>query len=100
MFAPTIRHHRGKFHVICTQVGPRGDNFVVTAERPEGPWSDPVWFRGIPGIDPSLFFDEGRSYVVFNAEPPDNKSLYHGHAWGRATRSLFHDPSNYTGPPP
>ncbi|WP_165234139.1 family 43 glycosylhydrolase [Aquisphaera insulae] len=79
MFAPTIRFHAGKFHVICTQVGPGGGNFVVSSERPEGPWSDPVWLRGIPGIDPSLFFDEGHSYVVFNAEAPDNKPLYEGH---------------------
>ncbi len=79
MYAPTIRHHQGKFYVICTQIGARGGNFVVTADRPEGPWSEPIWFRNIPGIDPSLFFDEGRSYVVFNAEPPENRSLYDGH---------------------
>lgn len=79
MFAPTIRHHDGKFYVICTQVGPGGGNFLVTAERAEGPWSDPIWLRGVPGIDPSLFFDEGKTYVVFNAEAPDNKPLYEGH---------------------
>lgn len=79
MYAPTIRHHRGKFYVICTQVGPSGGNFVVTADRGEGPWSDPIWFRDIPGIDPSLFFDDGRFYIVFNADPPDNKPLYEGH---------------------
>ncbi|QEH38516.1 Beta-xylosidase [Aquisphaera giovannonii] len=79
MFAPTIRHHGGRFHVICTQVGPQGGNFVVSAERPEGPWSEPTWLRGVPGIDPSLFFDEGHAYVVFNAEAPDKKPLYEGH---------------------
>src|SRR6185436_20296669 len=44
-------------------------NFLVTAERPEGPWSSPVWL-GFEGIDPSLFFDDdGTAWVVNNGEP-------------------------------
>ncbi|MER6538787.1 glycoside hydrolase family 43 protein [Streptomyces sp. 900105755] len=56
VYAPTIRHHDGLFHVITTNVG-AGGNFLVTAERPEGPWSDPVWVD-VPGIDPDLAWDE------------------------------------------
>ncbi|MFF3346708.1 glycoside hydrolase family 43 protein [Streptomyces sp. NPDC002779] len=56
IYAPTIRHHRGRFHVITTNVG-AGGNFLVTADRPEGPWSDPVWID-LPGIDPDLAWDE------------------------------------------
>jgi alpha-N-arabinofuranosidase len=57
IFAPTIRYHSGLFYVVCTNVD-HGGNFVVTAEDPAGPWSEPVWLRDAPGIDPSLFFDE------------------------------------------
>ncbi|MGW0912025.1 glycoside hydrolase family 43 protein [Streptomyces sp. NPDC002784] len=56
IYAPTIRHHRGRFHVITTNVG-AGGNFLVTADHPEGPWSDPVWID-LPGIDPDLAWDE------------------------------------------
>lgn len=79
LFAPAIRHHKGTFYVICTLVGRKG-NFYVTAEDPKGPWSDPVWLSEINGIDPSIFFDDnGKTYIVHNAPPPDGKSLYQGH---------------------
>lgn len=65
LFAPTIRHHGGRFYVVCTVVhgDDRARHFVVTATDAAGPWSDPVWFDGIPGIDPSLTFDEGRVWL-------------------------------------
>ncbi|MEU1460788.1 glycoside hydrolase family 43 protein [Streptomyces sp. NPDC005727] len=63
VYAPTIRHHNGLFHVITTAVG-AGGTFLVTAERPEGPWSDPVWID-LPGIDPDLAWDEdGRCWCA------------------------------------
>ena len=40
-------------------------NFYVTATNPEGPWSDPVWLEDAPGIDPSLFFDDDGSCVLY-----------------------------------
>ncbi|WP_434739842.1 glycoside hydrolase family 43 protein [Micromonospora sp. SH-82] len=55
IYAPTIRHHDGRFWLITTNVH-RG-NFVVTAEDPAGPWSDPVWLD-LPGIDPDLVWDD------------------------------------------
>ena len=67
LFAPTLRHHDGQWYLICTVVQdeePNG-NFVMTADNPEGPWSDPIWFDDAPGIDPSLFFDEdGRAWYT------------------------------------
>jgi alpha-N-arabinofuranosidase len=64
IYAPTIRHHDGTFYVITTNVD-GGGNFYVTAKDPAGPWSDPVWLRDFPGIDPSLFFDDdGKVYVT------------------------------------
>lgn len=61
LFAPTIRHHDGRFYVVCTLVGGEGrqGSFVVTATDGAGPWSDPAWIEDAPGIDPSLLFDDG-----------------------------------------
>ncbi len=79
IFASAISYHDGTFYVVSTLVD-GGENFIVTSDKPEGPWSDPIWFPEIEGIDPSLFFDDnGRSYIVFNSEPPEGKSLYEGH---------------------
>jgi len=64
IYAPTIRYRDGTFYVITTNVD-GGGNFLVTAKDPAGPWSDPVWIRDFPGIDPSLFFDDdGRVYLT------------------------------------
>ncbi|MFE2583385.1 glycoside hydrolase family 43 protein [Streptomyces sp. NPDC059378] len=59
IYAPTIRHHDGRFHVITTHVG-GGGTFLVHSERPEGPWSDPVRID-LPGIDPDLAWDDDGS---------------------------------------
>ena len=64
IFAPTIRYHAGTFYVITTNVS-YGGNFLVTAQDPAGPWSEPVWITGQGGIDPSLFFDDdGKVYLT------------------------------------
>jgi len=73
IYAPTIRHHNGRFYVITTNVT-TGANFYVHADRPDGPWSDPIVIEGWPGIDPDLFFDvDGKVYVTgtnrYMAEP-------------------------------
>lgn len=67
LYAPTLRHHDGLFWLVCTLVDQnddaRGGNFLMTAEDPAGPWSDPVWL-GVAGIDPSIFFDDdGRAWL-------------------------------------
>ena len=76
IFAPTIRFHDGKFYVITTNVT-RGGNFIVTADRPEGSWSEPYWLTDAPGIDPSLFFDDdGRCWCVATWEVPEGPAYY------------------------
>ena len=65
LYAPTIRYHRGKFYIICTNVfDGQFDNFYITCnDIGANEWSDPIHFE-FHGIDPSLFFDDdGRSYV-------------------------------------
>ena len=56
IYAPTLRHHGGRFWMVTTNSGKRG-NFLVHAERPEGPWSDPVWID-VGTFDPDLCWDE------------------------------------------
>ncbi|MEV7974357.1 family 43 glycosylhydrolase [Cellulomonas sp. NPDC089187] len=76
LFAPTLRHHDGRFWLVCTLVG-GGGHLLLTAEDAAGPWSAPTWLTG-EGIDPSLFFDEdGR--VWFHATRPAADPQWPGH---------------------
>jgi xylan 1,4-beta-xylosidase len=78
IYAPTLRHHKGVFYLITTQVDTRG-NFLVTATNPAGPWSDPIALPEVGGIDPDIFFDDdGRVYITHNDEP-EGQPLYQGH---------------------
>jgi len=69
IYAPTIRYHDGRFYMVVTNVTGGGHLYVYT-DDPAGEWSDPVWVNtGLPGIDPSLFFDDdGTCY--FTATSP------------------------------
>lgn len=57
IYAPTLRHHDGRFWLITTNVS-HGGTFIVTATDPAGPWSDPIPLTDIHGIDPDLAWDE------------------------------------------
>ncbi|WP_312038445.1 glycoside hydrolase family 43 protein [Streptomyces galbus] len=57
VYAPTLRHHDGRFWLVVTNVS-GGGNLLVTATDPAGPWSDPVPLPGVPGIDPDLAWDD------------------------------------------
>lgn len=78
VFAPTIEYHDGVFYVANTCVD-CGGNFIVTAEDPAGPWSDPVWLPDVGGIDPSLFFDDDGAVYLMNNDAPPGEALYDGH---------------------
>ncbi|WP_045748413.1 glycoside hydrolase family 43 protein [Actinoplanes rectilineatus] len=57
VYAPTLRHHDGRFWLITTNVTPGQGALIVTADDPAGPWSEPV--RGeAGGIDPDLAWDD------------------------------------------
>jgi xylan 1,4-beta-xylosidase len=76
VFAPDISYHDGVFYIVNTCVECKG-NFVITARNPAGPWSAPIWLP-FEGIDPSIFWEGDKAYVVNNrapAEPP----RYDGH---------------------
>jgi xylan 1,4-beta-xylosidase len=71
IWAPCLTHADGKFWLVFTNVhhhmsGVVMDtpNYLVTADRIEGPWSEPVYLNS-NGFDPSLFHDDdGRKYIV------------------------------------
>ncbi|WP_245648863.1 glycoside hydrolase family 43 protein [Sphingomonas sanxanigenens] len=76
VFAPDISYHDGTFYIVNTCVECKG-NFVITAKDPAGPWSNPIWLP-FEGIDPSIYWEGDRAYIVNNrapAEPP----RYSGH---------------------
>ncbi|GEK88821.1 alpha-N-arabinofuranosidase [Alkalibacterium putridalgicola] len=77
IFAPTLRYHNGMFYMITTNVD-HGGNFIVTAEKPEGPWSDPYWLKDAPGIDPSLFFDDDGKCYYTGTRPNPEGPKYNG----------------------
>ena len=63
VYAPTLRHHRGRFWMITSVVSDALHNLIVTADDPAGPWSDPVPVP-VVGIDPDLAWDDdGHCYV-------------------------------------
>jgi xylan 1,4-beta-xylosidase len=73
LFAPTIRHHRGVFYLACTNID-NGGNFIMTADDPAGPWSEPTWLPEAVGIDPSLFFDDdGRAWYCGTRPAPEGE---------------------------
>ncbi|MEV6348322.1 glycoside hydrolase family 43 protein [Actinoplanes sp. NPDC051851] len=57
VYAPTLRHHDGRFWLIVTNVSDRG-NMLFTAIDAAGPWSDPMPLPGVHGIDPDLAWDD------------------------------------------
>jgi len=67
IFAPTIRHHQGRFYMVTTNITV-GKHLLVHAASPEGPWSEPVWLDH-GGIDPSLLFDDDGK-VYFSSTGP------------------------------
>lgn len=64
VWAPSIRHHAGKFWIYYPD--PDFGLYLLTAENPRGPWSKPVLMRAGKGlIDPCpLWDDDGQLYLI------------------------------------
>lgn len=80
LFAPAISYHDGTYYIINTCVDCVEDtkeNFIITGTNPAGPWSEPITLN-FEGIDPSIYFENGKAYIVNNG-PPDGAPLYNGH---------------------
>lgn len=70
IFGSTIRFHNNKFWFITTNiVEVMQGQLLFTADRPEGPWSDPIRVP-VTGIDPDIAWDdEGNCYVTWCGFP-------------------------------
>lgn len=64
VWAPALRQHAGKFWIYYPD--PDFGIYLVTAEKPEGPWTAPVLVKEGKGlIDPCPFWDDdGTPYLV------------------------------------
>lgn len=70
IYAPTLRHHDGRFWLITTDVNDGGGQRLFWAERAEGPWSDAVLLPELTGIDPDIAWtDDGECLVTFCSFP-------------------------------
>jgi xylan 1,4-beta-xylosidase len=79
IYAPTIRHHDGRFFIVGTNdqdlFQGRGQ-FILTADDPAGPWSDPARVDAAIGIDPDLSWDEeGVCHLTWAAFAPDLRGI-------------------------
>lgn len=71
IFAPTIRYNDGRFYMVTTNVT-EGGNFYVYTDDINGEWSDPIFVEQ-DGIDPSLYFENGKAFFMSNGR--DDKGV-------------------------
>lgn len=70
-WAPDISYYKGRFYICATyRMNDTGTVYrkqmVVSSQKPEGPYSEPV-FLDEDGIDPSIFNDDnGKRYMLLN----------------------------------
>lgn len=70
-WAPDISASNGRYYITATWRMNDGGTvcrkqIIVSADRPEGPYGEPIWIDE-DGIDPSLFHDDdGRHYMLLN----------------------------------
>lgn len=70
-WAPDISYYNGRFYIAATyRLNDTGTVYrrqmVVSSDKPEGPYSKPVFLEE-DGIDPSIFNDDdGRRYMLLN----------------------------------
>ncbi|MFG6202352.1 glycoside hydrolase family 43 protein [Nonomuraea sp. JJY05] len=95
VYAPTLRHHDGRFWLIVTVVA-AGGNVLFTATDPAGPWSDPIPLPGVHGIDPDLAWDDDGTCWVTTAggaqvrlEPRTGQTLGEPHQVWSGTRGAL-----------
>ncbi|WP_372017824.1 glycoside hydrolase family 43 protein [Pseudoxanthomonas sp. 10H] len=67
VWAPCIRHHDGRWFIYFAT--PTDGIFMVSAERPEGPWSAPVALVAQAGFeDPTPFWDDDGSAWLLHSK--------------------------------
>lgn len=72
VFAPTIRYNDGRFYMV-TNNNSTNKNFYVYTDDIYGKWSEPIEVdQG--GIDPSLYFEGGRTFFISNGYDDEGNS--------------------------
>jgi hypothetical protein len=71
IFAPTLRHHDGRFWLITTNWSDDAGQLIVHAEDAAGPWSEPVRIP-VMGIDPDLAWDDDGTCLMTWTSPADD----------------------------
>lgn len=69
IFAPGIRYHEGRFYMVTTNSSFQ-QNFYVYTDDIYGEWSEPIILEQ-GGIDPSLYFENGKTYFTSNGSDED-----------------------------
>jgi xylan 1,4-beta-xylosidase len=69
IFAPTLRHHDGRFWMITTNWSDDGGQLLVWSDDPAGPWSEPVRIPSAVGIDPDIAWDNDGSCLLTYTGP-------------------------------
>lgn len=69
VFAPTIRFNNGRFYMTTTNDTTQ-QNFYVWTDNIYGEWSEPL-FVDQGGIDPSLYFEDDKTYFMSNGADDD-----------------------------
>lgn len=64
VFAPTIRFNNGRFYMVTTN-DTTHQHFYVYTDDIYGEWSEPICVDQ-NGIDPSLYFEDGKTYFMSN----------------------------------
>ncbi|MGN1411070.1 MAG: family 43 glycosylhydrolase [Oscillospiraceae bacterium] len=64
IYAPTIRYHEGRFYMVTTDATTH-TNFYVYTDDIYSEWSEPIIVQE-DGIDPTLYFDNGKTYFINN----------------------------------
>jgi alpha-N-arabinofuranosidase len=73
IYAPTIREESGRFYMVTTNIN-AGGNFYVYTDDIYGEWSEPIYV-GQSGIDPSLYFEDGKTYFISNGNDEQKSGL-------------------------
>ena len=66
-YAPQITYNpaNGLYYIINTYVNGYWNFFITSPDPASGRWSEPVLLPEVPGIDPSILFDnDGRAYII------------------------------------
>jgi beta-xylosidase len=98
VWAPSIRHHKGRFYIYFAT--PTEGVFMVSADKPQGPWTPPVTVIAEARLeDPCPFWDDdGNAYLVHGRVGAGPLVLHRMSADGTrvldAGKTIVDDPKN------